>query len=104
MKLYRVEGRRNSDVTVTDWTTELAIGKKKYADMKDTWHDDEQAYEDDSITLVVIDVPEEVYEEFEDDSIILQKHVLCIDTDDEDEEGYVSSFWSNKNIEKEAGK
>lgn len=84
-------------------TTDLTTAKKEYKDLKDTWHDNEQVYEDDQINLVEIDVPEEVFEEFEDDSTTLKEEVLCIDPDDEDEDGYVSYYWYLK-IEMEAGK
>lgn len=43
------------------------------------------------------------FEEFEDDSTTLKEEVLCIDPDDEDEDGYVSSYWHIK-IEMEVGK
>lgn len=92
MKLYRVECHRDSDVTVTDWTTDLTIAKKKYKDLKDTWHDDEQAYEDDVISLIEIDVPEEIFDEFEEESDTLKEEVICVEPDD-DEEGSVYSFW-----------
>ncbi|PZL73739.1 hypothetical protein CI088_08040 [Enterococcus plantarum] len=102
MKLYRVECYRDSDFSTTYWTTDLNKAKQDYDKQKDAWYD-EEAYEDDTIELVEIDVPEEVFEEFEDDSTTLKEEVLCIDPDDEDEDGYVSSYWYLK-IEMEAGK
>lgn len=102
MKLYRVECHRDSDFSRTNWTTDIEKAKQDYDKEKEDWYDDE-AYEDDTIQLVEIEVPEEVFEEFEDDSTILQEEVLCIDPDDEEEDGYVSSYWHTK-IEMKAGK
>lgn len=97
MKLYRVECHRDSDLTVTDWTTDVNKAKQDYGKQKDSWYDDEdKVYEDDTIQLVEIDVPEEVLEEFEDEPKILQEEVICIDPDNEDEDGYVSSYWHMK--------
>ena len=101
MKLYRVESHRDSDFSRTNWTTDIEKAKQDYEKEKEDWYDDE-AYEDDTIQLVEIEVPEEVFEEFEDDSTILKEEVLCIDPDDKDQDGYVSSYWHTK-IEMKAG-
>ena len=95
MKLYRIECHRDSNLTVTTWTTNIETAKQNYEKVKAAWYDDE-AYEDDTIQLVEIDVPEEVLEEFEDEPKILQEEVICIDPDNEDEDGYVSSYWHMK--------
>lgn len=100
MKLYRIECHRESDIFRTSWTTDVEKAKQDYEKEKEDWYDDE-AYEDDTIQLVEIDVPEEVFKEFEEDSTVLQEEVIAIDPDDEDEDGYVSSYWhTKKKIEK----
>ncbi|OTN83884.1 hypothetical protein A5819_003703 [Enterococcus sp. 7E2_DIV0204] len=102
MKLYRVERHGEFGFSRTYWTTELEAAKQDYEKEKEDWYDDE-VYEDDTIQLVEIEVPEEVFEEFEDDSTTLQEEVMCIDPDDEEQDGYVSSYWHTK-IEMKAGK
>lgn len=90
MKLYRVELTRNMDFEAGDWSSDLAVTKKDYEKRKDEFHEEDYAYEDDQIALVTIDVPEEVIEEFERDTEVLQKEVVCIEPE---EDGTISWYW-----------
>ncbi|WP_321386430.1 hypothetical protein [uncultured Enterococcus sp.] len=95
MKLYRVEITHDTDFEPGEWSSDLATVKKEYAEKRSSFDEEDYAYEDDSLAIVAIEVPEEVIEEFERDTEVLQKEVVALEPE---EDGYTSWYWKKEKL------